>query len=161
MADRAVEFLRQREPTTTVARLWEIAKAGWARALPYIACTVIGLEAAMFPSQYDLRPRRRKNPPDREAALNWRGILFTAARGIVPRRPRRARAQHPPRTRKCATGWLTIQSRGPDAGAPGPSAHYSWRAGPICGARTGFAMPKKTVTPWPPHRVDNASLALL
>src|SRR5215469_14990573 len=25
------------------------------------------------------------------------------------------------------------------------------RAGPICGARTGFAMPKKITTPWPPQ----------
>jgi hypothetical protein len=27
------------------------------------------------------------------------------------------------------------------------------RAGPICGARTGFAMPKKATTPCPPQRV--------
>src|SRR5215831_7216965 len=36
--------------------------------------------------------------------------------------------------------------------------NYSWRAGPISGPRTGLAMPKKTVTPWPPQRVDKASL---
>src|SRR5215467_2943061 len=32
-------------------------------------------------------------------------------------------------------------------------------AGPICGARTGLAMPKKITTPWPPQRVESASLA--
>ena len=31
------------------------------------------------------------------------------------------------------------------------------RAGPICGARTGFAIPKKMVTPWPPQRVEMTS----
>ena len=31
------------------------------------------------------------------------------------------------------------------------------RAGPICGGRTGVAMPKKIVTPSPPQRVDNTS----
>ena len=30
-------------------------------------------------------------------------------------------------------------------------------AGPICGERTGLAMPKKTTTPCPPHRVESAS----
>src|SRR5215472_8917283 len=40
--------------------------------------------------------------------------------------------------------------------------HHSYpRAGPICGARTGLAMPKKITTPWPPQRVDSASLAFL
>jgi len=33
------------------------------------------------------------------------------------------------------------------------------RAGPICGARTGLAMPKKITTPCPPQRVDSASVA--
>src|ERR1051326_120272 len=37
------------------------------------------------------------------------------------------------------------------------STHYGCLAGPICGARTGFAIPKKTTTPWPPQRVDSAS----
>ena len=35
------------------------------------------------------------------------------------------------------------------------------RAGPIWGVRTGFAIPKKTVTPCPPQRVESASLAFL
>ena len=41
------------------------------------------------------------------------------------------------------------------------SRTYGCRAGPNCGARTGFAMPKKITTPWPPQRVESASLALL
>ena len=36
--------------------------------------------------------------------------------------------------------------------------HQYPRVGPICGARTGLAIPKKTVTPWPPQRVESASL---
>src|SRR5499433_541015 len=35
--------------------------------------------------------------------------------------------------------------------------HYGCLAGPICGARTGFAIPKNTTTPWPPQRVESAS----
>jgi hypothetical protein len=38
--------------------------------------------------------------------------------------------------------------------------HYGCLAGPICGARTGLATPKKTTTPWPPQRVESASLGL-
>ena len=38
---------------------------------------------------------------------------------------------------------------------------YGCLAGPIWGARTGLAMPKKITTPWPPQRVDSASLAFL
>jgi hypothetical protein len=38
------------------------------------------------------------------------------------------------------------------------SERYSGRAGPICGARTGLAMPKKLPRPWPPHRVESTSL---
>jgi len=34
---------------------------------------------------------------------------------------------------------------------------YGTRAGPIWGACTGLAMPKKITTPWPPHRVESAS----
>ena len=30
------------------------------------------------------------------------------------------------------------------------------RSGPICGARTGLATPKKITTPWPPQRVESA-----
>jgi hypothetical protein len=37
-------------------------------------------------------------------------------------------------------------------------AQYGF-ATPICGARTGFAMPKKITTPCPPQRVDSASEA--
>src|SRR5215831_366084 len=33
-------------------------------------------------------------------------------------------------------------------------------AGPICGDRTGLAMPKKITTPCPPQRVESASLGL-
>jgi hypothetical protein len=39
----------------------------------------------------------------------------------------------------------------------GRKAHYGALAGPICGARTGFAVPKKITTPCPPHRVESAS----
>src|SRR5262247_3035685 len=41
---------------------------------------------------------------------------------------------------------------------PKGQGSYGCRAGPICGARTGLAMPKKITTPWPPQRVDSASL---
>jgi hypothetical protein len=35
---------------------------------------------------------------------------------------------------------------------------YGARVGPICGARTSLAMPKKITAPWPPHRVESVSL---
>jgi hypothetical protein len=38
--------------------------------------------------------------------------------------------------------------------------HYSGLAGPIWGARTGLAMPKKITTPCPPQRVESASWGL-
>ena len=34
---------------------------------------------------------------------------------------------------------------------------YGALAGPICGERTGFAIPKEIVTPCLPHRVESAS----
>src|SRR5262249_15188261 len=39
--------------------------------------------------------------------------------------------------------------------------HCNARAGPICGERTGFAIPKKITTPCPPHRVESASSGTL
>src|SRR5208282_5059712 len=40
-----------------------------------------------------------------------------------------------------------------------PTIRYGTWAGPICGERTGLAMPKNT-TPWPPPRIDSASSTL-
>ena len=48
----------------------------------------------------------------------------------------------------CVSGDVTIapcaRCKGKESDV---SAYYGCRAGPICGTRTGLAMPKKTVTP--------------
>src|SRR5215469_14419209 len=45
--------------------------------------------------------------------------------------------------------WSPVPAR-----SQGFGASYGCLAGPICGARTGLAMPKKTTTPCPPQRVE-------